>query len=878
MAKSRGRKFAEITSPASGVFDLTSVPTITNAKLQNSAMTLAGSSVSLGGTGVADTDALSEGSSNVYFTDARVQTFLGGGTLAGNVVVPDNRSIYLGSNSDLRIYHDTTNTQLINATGALQITSNGGFAVTGAATFSSTITATGTITGTLATAAQTNITSVGTLSSLTTSGAVGFRTSADSNYAFVALQNSSLTHGGYMSIQGGTATGLEINASASSFSGTVFLAKQSQATSGGYLARFANSAGDKVTIATDGTATFGGNVNAGAGLRLYTDGSNNAVLYALGQNKSMYFAGDDAGVGINALVLDMQNGGNATFSGTVTIDPADGVADEAYALSVRNNEATDGRNYGLWVRAGSNSSDESFSVRNHDNSATYLKVRGDGNVGIGHSSPSAPIDVVTNSTLWTGEFTQSNTSNGDGVLISVGSTAAADYALSVRTNAGAHSGLAVKADGKTGIGTFSPAQYLHLSDTSGSNDVAIALTGDYSWALGYDTSDSGNFKISRLTTSLGTNDALVIQRASGNVGIGETGPEYRLHVDGTNVSSGGGLATLCIVDRTAYNGTLPGAGITFRGVYTSGGNTTNFATIQGIKENTSSGNYATALRFTTRANNANLTEKMRINSTGDILFGGITDKNVFNNTSGTGTSINNSAGEVQIANNNDTCLYLNRMGSNGTLVSLRQAGTNYGTIGIYGGAPYIGHASGGFMFNGATIEPTAGVTRTNNTVDLGSSTYRFKELYLSGGIYVGGTGATNYLDDYEEGNWTPTIVGNSGATGQSYNIQYGRFTKIGSFVHYTFDVQLSTLGTLSGAYVVIGGLPFAGTGNNLGGTANIGYHNVGGYAQPLGAYISGSNVYLMEHGNAGTDYLNTAENKITNSSRIIGSLIVHTAS
>ena len=145
MAKSRGRKFAEITSPTSGVFDLTSVPTITNAKLQNSAMTLAGSSVSLGGTGVADTDALSEGSSNLYFTNARVQSFLGGGTLAGNIVVPDNRSIYLGSNSDFRLVHNTTNTQLINATGALQVTSNGGFDVTGAATFSSTVAVTGTL-------------------------------------------------------------------------------------------------------------------------------------------------------------------------------------------------------------------------------------------------------------------------------------------------------------------------------------------------------------------------------------------------------------------------------------------------------------------------------------------------------------------------------------------------------------------------------------------------------------------------------------------------------------------------------------------------------------------------------------------------------------
>ena len=191
MAKSRGRKFAEITSPTSGVFDLTSVPTITNAKLQNSAMTLAGSSVSLGGTGVANTDALSEGSSNLYFTDARVQTFLGGGTLAGNIVVPDNQSIYLGSSSDFRLVHNTTNTQLINATGELQITSNGGFAVTGAATFSSTGTFAGkilpsvdsthdigtsanrfanaffdTMYGTVGTVAQPNITSLGTLSTL----------------------------------------------------------------------------------------------------------------------------------------------------------------------------------------------------------------------------------------------------------------------------------------------------------------------------------------------------------------------------------------------------------------------------------------------------------------------------------------------------------------------------------------------------------------------------------------------------------------------------------------------------------------------------------------------------------------------------------------
>jgi hypothetical protein len=39
-------------------------------------------------------------------------------------------------------------------------------------------------------------------------------------------------------------------------------------------------------------------------------------------------------------------------------------------------------------------------------------------------------------------------------------------------------------------------------------------------------------------------------------------------------------------------------------------------------------------------------------------------------------------------------------------------------------------------------------------VDLGTSTVRFKDLYLSGGVYLGGTGSANHLDDYEEGTFT----------------------------------------------------------------------------------------------------------------------------
>ena len=40
---------------------------------------------------------------------------------------------------------------------------------------------------------------------------------------------------------------------------------------------------------------------------------------------------------------------------------------------------------------------------------------------------------------------------------------------------------------------------------------------------------------------------------------------------------------------------------------------------------------------------------------------------------------------------------------------------------------------------------------TDNANDLGSSTKRWKDLYLSGGLYIGGTTSANFLDDYEEG-------------------------------------------------------------------------------------------------------------------------------
>ena len=57
------------------------------------------------------------------------------------------------------------------------------------------------------------------------------------------------------------------------------------------------------------------------------------------------------------------------------------------------------------------------------------------------------------------------------------------------------------------------------------------------------------------------------------------------------------------------------------------------------------------------------------------------------------------------------------------------------------------------------------------------------EIYTASGILLGGTGAANKLDDYEEGTWTPTFYSTGTAT-----LTYARYVKIGNTV--TFWVRV----------------------------------------------------------------------------------------
>jgi len=87
-------------------------------------------------------------------------------------------------------------------------------------------------------------------------------------------------------------------------------------------------------------------------------------------------------------------------------------------------------------------------------------------------------------------------------------------------------------------------------------------------------------------------------------------------------------------------------------------------------------------------------------------------------------------------------------------------------------------------------------------------------LELSNGIQIGGTGAANLLDDYEEGTFTPTVVGTTIAGVGTYSVQDGKYTKTGNIVKTSFQITWSAhTGT---GNIKFGGLPFTSAENVVG--------------------------------------------------------------
>ena len=224
-------------------------------------------------------------------------------------------------------------------------------------------------------------------------------------------------------------------------------------------------------------------------------------------------------------------------------------------------------------------------------------------------------------------------------------------------------------------------------------------------------------------------------------------------------------------------------------------------------------------------------EAMRLDASGNLLVGkSATD-------SGTVGFEAAQDGHVFVTVNNTLPLYINRQ-SGDELLRFASNGTTVGSIGTNSGRFAVYGTDRGIRFTASELMPTNGSgTATDDILSVGHPSYRFKDLYLSGGAYLGGTGSSNLLDDYEEGTWTPVITSGGLSVSTNYSSTY---TKVGRLVHVRTYFTVS--GTGNGGIFKIGGLPFTSTGNGY--SPNIIDIGKGGKA---GAYCRvGTNVTEME--------------------------------
>ena len=148
-----------------------------------------------------------------------------------------------------------------------------------------------------------------------------------------------------------------------------------------------------------------------------------------------------------------------------------------------------------------------------------------------------------------------------------------------------------------------------------------------------------------------------------------------------------------------------------------------------------------------------------------------------------------------------------QIGDGAAIWTYQNAEAHYSVNSYYNsGNKYIGtgtalqyqQAGGSHSFKTATSGTADAAISWNSKVDIDSDGLKFN----------GDTAAANALDDYEEGTWTPTIVGSGGNPTVTYQADNGgSYTKIGRVVYYTGAVRWTALSGGSGT-ARIGNLPF----------------------------------------------------------------------
>jgi hypothetical protein len=286
---------------------------------------------------------------------------------------------------------------------------------------------------------------------------------------------------------------------------------------------------------TGGTSTLQWSANNGTYGNAFT-----ATYYKDASNDRLTFI--DGGTNN---VLTLKNGGNVGIgttspssklhvAGQIMISPSSGTPSLKFQDSGTTNayiDLTDGQ--------------QRFDFR--DDSDTVMSVTLNTlRVGIGTTSPARTLDVVGDASIsTTGTSTGlriTTSTSGEGYLIfgdpddaSMGGIAYDNSTNALMFDANNAECIRIDSSGNVGIGTTTPQTKLHVQGVIGTiNGTASAPPHSF-----YSDLDSGMFRaaVNTLGFSTGGTEKLRID-SSGNVGIGDTTPSYKLDVNGTLRTTG----------------------------------------------------------------------------------------------------------------------------------------------------------------------------------------------------------------------------------------------------------------------------------------------------------------------------------------------------
>jgi len=283
--------------------------------------------------------------------------------------------------------------------------------------------------------------------------------------------------------------------------------------------------------------------------------------------------------------------------------------------------------------------------------------------------------------------------------------------------------MVIDSAGDVGIGAAS--SYGRLSIFDDNSDIAMDANGSGQLHIdgnGYGFGVALNADGAQIYTNsasrdiiFGTNETERMRITDGDVGIGTSSPSLGSSGKGLHLKGPSGNSTVLKIDST-----------------TTSQEAQLQLTVDGTDKFRIAADNSTNLKFV----HSGIAERMRIDSSGNLMVNGTVSNPAFSNTANQ-ISLRGDVGTVEASRDGGACLQLNRGSSNGDIAIFRTGGTTIGQVGSVASDLFI--CSGTAGHNGLRMH-VDGILPTdhngninNNDADLGHISYKFDDIYAHNG-------------------------------------------------------------------------------------------------------------------------------------------------